>query len=146
MRIAESAPSRNLVRQTQSVEHVLAKMHSLLESEDMGTRRFVFCIGFPLSAGLMTACVPAPGSVAIELRTMPPELQADSYEIRVVDSDNELIFSETMRAGSSLSYGDIPLGWVQISAAQICIVESELTSEFPTMRLIVEEATCTLTN
>ncbi|GAB3532002.1 hypothetical protein GCM10027403_03440 [Arthrobacter tecti] len=82
--------------------------------------------------------------MAIEVRSMHPDVEKYAYEIRVVGPDGDLIFSEELGPGESLSQGDIPLGWITISAVPFCTVESELTSKHPTMSLVVDGDNCTL--
>lgn len=49
-----------------------------------------------------------------------------------------------MAAGENVVVGDVPYGWVSISATQLCTVESELAPGSPTMRLILDGNHCTL--
>lgn len=99
-------------------------------------------------SGSLSGCGSAlePGSVAVEVRSVLPDVQGSSYDVRVVGPDGNLIVSQDMGAGHSLSYGDIPLGWVTVSAGTTCTVQAELTSDLPSMGLIVDGADCTLTD
>ncbi len=112
----------------------------------MGTRRFTYCTVALLAVGFMSGCAADTGSVAIEVRSMAPDFQGTSYEVRVVGPEGELIASDTMNAGRSMSYEGVPLGTVSINADPLCTVESTLTSEHPTMKLTVDGLHCTLSD
>jgi hypothetical protein len=121
-------------------------MRQVLESEAMMISHPVTGFVALICAGCLSGCAPMlePGSIAVEIRSTAPDAQGDRYQVRVVQSDGTLIFSQDMSAGSSLSYGDVPLGWVSISADSQCKVEAELTIEQPSMGLIVDGTNCTL--
>lgn len=96
----------------------------------------------------LSGCAPAlePGSVAVEIRSVLPVALSGEYDVRIVGPDGAVIFSRDMGAGHSLSYGDVPLGWVSVSAQPLCTVEAELTADHPTIGLIVDGSHCTLTD
>lgn len=112
----------------------------------MGLPSAVRGMSMLLAVGLMGGCAPGDerGSVAVEVRAMAPDLREASYDIRVVGPNDELIFSMQMAAGENVFVGDVPYGWVSISATQLCTVESELAPGSPTMRLILDGNHCTL--
>lgn len=112
----------------------------------MGLPSAVRGMSMLLALGLMGGCAPADerGSVAVEVRVMPPDLREASYSIRVVGPDDELTFSTQIAAGETTVVGDVPYGWVSVSAMQLCTVETELTPGSPTMRLILDGNHCTL--
>lgn len=94
--------------------------------------------------GSVSGCTPERGSVAIDIQAMALDARTTTYEVRVAGPDNEVIFTQAMGAGQSFSRGNVPLGWVSISAGPACTVSTELTSEHLTMRLIVDGKRCTL--
>lgn len=114
----------------------------------MGTRYFLYGIGLVLTVGTVSACAPVDGrgSVAVEVRAMSPKEKVAAYDVSVIGPDDELLFSQEMGAGESVVWAEVPLGWVSVNAEPFCTVDSELTSESPTMRLILDGIDCILTD
>ncbi|MBG6192385.1 hypothetical protein IWX64_003357 [Arthrobacter sp. CAN_A212] len=110
----------------------------------MVIRRPAGCITLLLLAGMMSGCTSTPGSVEVEVRAVAPDFEQVSYEIQIVGPDQEMILAEEMSTGHSVVIGDIPLGTVTVTAVSLCTVEAELTSELPTMSLIIDGNSCTL--
>lgn len=77
---------------------------------------------------------------------MAPDAQDASSDVTVLGPDQEVIASREVFAGSSIEIEDVPFGWVSIDAVGRCTVENELSLESPTMRLIIDEQDCTLTD
>ncbi|ALV47091.1 hypothetical protein MB46_17975 [Arthrobacter alpinus] len=99
-----------------------------------------------LVVGAMTGCNSGAesGSVSVEVRAMTPGAQGGPYEVKVRGSDGELVNSREVSVGSTYVIEDVPYGWVSVEATSGCTVENELTSESPTMRMIIEADNCTL--
>lgn len=102
---------------------------------------FVFLV-----AGAISGCAlgAQTGSVVVEVRAMTPGSQGNSYDVTVRGPDQKAVESLEVSVGQSITIDDVPLGWVSIEADSLCTVESELTKEHPTMRLIADAANCTL--
>ncbi|WP_152916090.1 hypothetical protein [Arthrobacter sp. RIT-PI-e] len=112
----------------------------------MSTLRLVRGTGVLLAVGFMSGCSADTGSVAIEVRSMTPDTQGTLFDVRVLGPEGELIASDRMITGRSMFYEGVPLGSISINADPLCVVQSTLTSEHPTMKLIVDGTHCILSD
>ena len=112
----------------------------------MDVRHFARGAAALLAISAMSGCASGTeaGSVVVEVRAMTPGAQGDSYEVKVLGPDGELVNSREVSAGSSNAFEDVPFGWVSVNANSGCTVEGELTSESPTMRMIIDADNCTI--
>ena len=99
-----------------------------------------------LAVGTLSGCSwgAGTGSVFVQVGSMAPGAQSTSYDLTVLGPDQEIVASREVFAGSSIEIEDVPFGWVSVEAVSMCTVESELSRESPTMRLVVDETNCTL--
>lgn len=99
-----------------------------------------------LVVGAMTGCTSGAqsGSVEVEVRTMAPGTQGNSYEVKIIGPDGEFANSQEVSVGSTYGIEGIPFGWVSVEATSGCTVEKELTLESPTMRLVRDGKNCIL--
>lgn len=94
----------------------------------------------------MTGCASGsqPGSVEVEVRTMAPGAQGNSYKVKIIGPDGDLATSQEVSVGSTYGIEGIPFGWVSVEATSGCTGESELTLESPTMRMVIDGENCIL--
>lgn len=102
------------------------------------------CVVPLLAVGLLTGCSEETGSVTVEIRSLVPGTDTSTYRVSAVHADDGLIHSDDLGPGQTYTAENVRLGWVTLSADPRCTVESELTAEHPTMRLIVDGTDCTL--
>ena len=114
----------------------------------MDRRNLSRSVALILAVGTLSGCSSGAevGRVFVEVRSMAPDAQGTSYDVTVLGPDQEVVASQEVAAGSSIEIEDVPFGWVSINAALMCTVESELSLESPTMRLIIDGKTCTSTH
>lgn len=86
------------------------------------------------------------GQVVVEVRAMAPDAQSDAYDVSVLGGDGEPVGSREVRVGSATTFENVPLGWVTVEAASSCTGESELTSQHPTLRLVIDAEHCSVTD
>lgn len=96
----------------------------------------------------ITGCTSGPqaGSVEVEVRAMRPGAQGGSYEVRIIGPDDELADGQEVAVGSTYGIEGIPLGRVSVEATSGCTAETELTSESPKLRMVIDGENCTLTD
>ena len=84
------------------------------------------------------------GSVFVKVRPVASQGRSISYDVTVRSSEPEVVTSREVSTGSSIEIEAVPFGWVSIEAATLCTVESELSAESPSIRLVIDERSCTL--
>ncbi len=96
----------------------------------------------------MTGCTSGPpsGSVEVEVRAMRPGAQGGSYEVKIIGPDGDLADAQEVAAGSTYGIEGIPFGWVSVEATSGCTAKTELTSESPTLRMVIDGENCTLSD
>lgn len=96
----------------------------------------------------MTGCTTGSqnGSVEIEVRAMAPGDQGGSYEVKIIGPDGDLADAQEVAVGSTYAIEGIPFGWVSVEATSGCTAKKELTSETPTLRMVVDGENCTLSD
>lgn len=114
----------------------------------MDTRFYARVAAASLIVGAMAGCTSGahPGSVEVEVRTMAPGTQSSSYDVKISSRDGDVASSQEISVGSTYGVEGVPLGWVSVELTPGCKVESELTLESPTMRVVIDGNDCILTD
>lgn len=101
-----------------------------------------------LVAGAMTGCTSGSqsGSVEVEVRAMVPGAPGGSYEVKVIGPDGDFVNSQEVVVGSTYGIEGIPFGWVSVEATSGCTAKRELTSESPTLRMVIDGENCILSD
>lgn len=96
----------------------------------------------------MTGCTTGSqnGSVEVEVRAMAPGDQGGSYEVKVIGPDGEFTNSQDVAVHSTYGIEGIPYGWVSVEATSGCTAKRELTSESPTLRVVIDGENCILSD
>ncbi|MDA3146316.1 hypothetical protein JSO19_02850 [Leucobacter sp. UCMA 4100] len=100
------------------------------------------------SISLLTGCAPEPttGTVSVQLRALSKDLGLDEVIVTIVGPDDKKLHAETLTEGVSMSFEDVPFGWITIDAAGVCSVGGELSAESLTLGLVVDGKHCEVTN
>lgn len=87
-----------------------------------------------------------PGNVEVEVRTMAPGAQGGSYDVKIVSRNGDVANSQEVSVGSTYGVEGVPLGWVTVEVTSGCKIETELTLDSPTMRVVIDGDACILSD
>src|SRR3954452_3860764 len=112
----------------------------------MGRKSITACTAILLALVALTGCSSAAdsASVVVEVRATTPGDQSGPYAVKIMGPADELVASFESKVGSTTAVDEVPFGWVSVEASPRCSVATELSSDSPTMRLIIDGETCTL--
>ncbi|WP_154606351.1 hypothetical protein [Arthrobacter sp. AQ5-05] len=101
-----------------------------------------------LVVGAMTGCTAGSqsGSFEVEVRAMAPGAQGGSYEVKVIGPDGDFVNSQEVVVGSTYGIEGIHFGWVSVETTSGCTAKRELTSESPTLRMVIDGENCILSD
>lgn len=101
-----------------------------------------------LTVFVMTGCASGAqsGSIEVEVRTMVPGDEGGSYDVTVIGPDGVLADAQEVSVGSTYGMEGVPFGWISVDATSGCTARQELTSESPTMRMVIDGKNCILTD
>lgn len=114
----------------------------------MNSMTVTFGLSAMMLGTVLAGCAPSAqeGVVNVEVRAAAPGVEGGVHMITVSGAEGEVIDTRELAEHSSLFLASVPFGEIKIDVSDSCVVESDLNSDRPSMRLIIDGSNCTLTD